>query len=75
MSRGFFQDKDGDKSCKRLGGMLLIMGGLILDAAIAFATILGKGEAIGLKGMSTPMYLSGGAMITGGVLESKYMNK
>jgi len=75
MSNGFLQDKTGDKSCKRLGGMLLIAGGLVLDTAIAFAVILGKDQALGLKGISTPMYLSGGAMITGGVLESKYMNK
>lgn len=74
MSNGFFQDKSGDKSCKRLGGMLLIFGGLVLDAVIAFAIICGKSEALGLKGMSTPMYVTGSGLLGVSVLESKYKN-
>ena len=75
MGKGFLQDKTGDKSCKRLGGLILIGSGILLDCAISLATVLGKSEALALKGMSAPMYGFGAALIGSGVIEAKYMNK
>ena len=82
MSHGFFQDTDGNKSCKRLGGMLLIAGGSLLDASIALGVAICAAKGIDvedsllqLKSVSTPMYGFGAALVGGGVLESKFKNK
>jgi hypothetical protein len=72
MANGMFQNKDGDTSCKRVGGFLLLCFGALLDTAIVVGTICGIKELAALRGMSIPIYATGGAMITGGVLESKY---
>jgi hypothetical protein len=72
MANGIFQNKEGDTSCKRVSGFLLLCSGLLLDVSIVIGTICGISEIIQLKGMSIPIYAAGAGMITGGVFEHKY---